>query len=156
MQTITGQDAHSKKSPVKIISYNDIRFEYNPSLESKTIALDGKYISVDSKIYDGSVTLKPFTSVVLMRYIDTSIASQIADNKLIKIYPNPVSDQFTLDIEGENDIHNFEILNSTGQLVFTGKTSRKTIVNASDFSKGIYFLKIELSDNFEVTKFIKL
>ena len=32
-QTITGQDAHSKKSPVKITSYNDIRFEYNPSLD---------------------------------------------------------------------------------------------------------------------------
>ena len=155
-QTITGKDAHSQKSPVKITSYDNIRFEYNPTKESKTITLDGKYITVDSKIYDGSVTLKPFTSVVIMRYIDTSIASQIADNKHIKIYPNPVSDQFTLDIEGENGIHNFEILNSIGQLVFSGKTCGKTSVNTTNFSQGIYSVKIEQGNSCEVKKFMKL
>ena len=155
-QTITGQDAHSKNSPVKITSYNDIRFEYNPSLDSKSIALDGKYISVDSKIYDSSITLLPFTSVVLMRYIDTAVGSQFSVNKLIKIYPNPIVNQFTIELEGNNENHAFEVLNSMGQLVFSGKINAKTVVNASNFPQGIYFVKLELGDNFEVKKFLKL
>ncbi|MEI8272770.1 MAG: right-handed parallel beta-helix repeat-containing protein [Paludibacter sp.] len=155
-QTITGQDAHSKKSPVKITSYNDIRFEYNPSLDSKSIALDGKYISVDSKIYDGSITLLPFTSVVLMRYIDTAVGSQFSVNKLIKIYPNPIVNQFTIELEGNNQNHAFELLNSMGQVVFSGKINAKTVVNASNYARGIYFVKIEQGNSFEVKKFIKL
>jgi len=154
-QTITGQDAHSKKSPVKITSYDDIRFEYNPSKDSKTIVLDGKYITVDSKIYDGSVTLLPFTSVILMKFIDTAIENQFSDNNLIKIYPNPIANQFTIEYNGDNDSHNFEILNSTGQLIFSEKITGKTIVESKKFIKGIYIVKISIGKSIEIRKVIK-
>ena len=111
---------------------------------------------MDSKIYDGSITLLPFTSVVLMRYIDTAVGSQFSVNKLIKIYPNPIVNQFTIELEGNNQNHAFELLNSMGQVVFSGKINAKTVVNASNYARGIYFVKIEQGNSFEVKKFIKL
>ncbi|MEO6357743.1 MAG: right-handed parallel beta-helix repeat-containing protein [Ferruginibacter sp.] len=44
-----------------------VRFEFNASIESKTISLDAKYVSVDSTVYDGSITLAPFTSAILFK-----------------------------------------------------------------------------------------
>ncbi len=49
-----------------------IRFEYNETSENKTIILNDTYIGVDSTVYNGSLTLLPYTSVVLMKSIDTS------------------------------------------------------------------------------------
>ena len=67
-QTITAQDAHSKKSPIPVVNINDIRFETNTTKAPITISLGAKYISVDSKIYDGSITLQPYCSAILMKY----------------------------------------------------------------------------------------
>ncbi len=46
---------------------NYIRFEYNSTNAAKTISLGSKYIEIDSTVYNGSITLKPFTSVVLLK-----------------------------------------------------------------------------------------
>jgi uncharacterized repeat protein (TIGR02059 family) len=65
-QTYTGQDANSHKSPITITNTNDIRFEYNASKTNKVIVLDQPMIDVKGLKYVNSITLLPFTSVVLM------------------------------------------------------------------------------------------
>ncbi|MFZ4412467.1 MAG: right-handed parallel beta-helix repeat-containing protein [Bacteroidales bacterium] len=154
-QTITGKDANSKKSPVKISSYDDIRFEINPSKESKTIALNGKYITVDSKIYDGSVTLQPFSSVILMKYIDTAIITQSLEKKVIKVIPSLISNQINIEIEGDNESHELHILNAMGRIVYSGTIAGKTMIESSSFTPGIYFVRIENANTYQVMKVIK-
>jgi hypothetical protein len=44
-----------------------IRFEVNTSTVSKTVALDGNYIDAKSATYNGSITLAPMTSAILIR-----------------------------------------------------------------------------------------
>ena len=44
-----------------------MRFEYNPTKASKTVTLDAKYYTPDSKIYIDSVILQPYSSVILMK-----------------------------------------------------------------------------------------
>lgn len=66
-QSTYGEDVNSKKSPVSPVSYNDIVFAYNSSTKNKTVALDGKYVDVEGNEYAVSVTLEPYTSVVLMK-----------------------------------------------------------------------------------------
>jgi parallel beta-helix repeat protein len=44
-----------------------IRFEYNPTRMDKTVTLSGSYIDVRNTSYSGSVTLKPYTSIVLVK-----------------------------------------------------------------------------------------
>ena len=67
LQTITGQEAHSHKSPKTITNVNDLRLEYNATTSSKTVTLDGNYIDVKNVSYNGSITLAPFASAVLIR-----------------------------------------------------------------------------------------
>ena len=44
-----------------------IRFEYNPTSSRTTVALDGDYIDVRNKKYNGNVNLEPYSSVILLR-----------------------------------------------------------------------------------------
>ena len=62
----TGQDMNSSKSMVSINDVTKFRFEYNASTSNKVVSLDGSYIDVKGTRYSGSVTLLPYTSVILM------------------------------------------------------------------------------------------
>ncbi|AEE53280.1 right-handed parallel beta-helix repeat-containing protein [Haliscomenobacter hydrossis] len=44
-----------------------IRFEYNPTTTNKTISLETSYLDVKKTLYSGSVVLKPFESIVLVK-----------------------------------------------------------------------------------------
>ncbi|MGV8171743.1 MAG: LamG-like jellyroll fold domain-containing protein [Candidatus Woesearchaeota archaeon] len=66
-QSYSGFDANSKKSPKAITTSSDIRFEYNPTGSSKSVSLGSNYIDVTGKSYPGSVTLGPYSSVVLIK-----------------------------------------------------------------------------------------
>jgi parallel beta-helix repeat protein len=66
-QTLSGQDANSKKSPQAITSENDLRFEYNATKTAKTITLSQPMIDVKGTKYATSLILQPYTSVVLMK-----------------------------------------------------------------------------------------
>lgn len=68
----TGKDINSYASPIAISDVSKIRFEYNASNSNKTVSLDGSYIDVKGAKYSGSLTLLPYTSVVLMVDPDSS------------------------------------------------------------------------------------
>jgi len=65
-QSFTGQDQHSGISPISLSDESRIRFEYNPTESNQVVSLDGSYIDVKGAKYSGSLTLAPYTSVVLM------------------------------------------------------------------------------------------
>ena len=44
-----------------------LRFEYNPTMAAKTISLDGTYVDPLNQIYYGTITLAPFTAVILIK-----------------------------------------------------------------------------------------
>ena len=44
-----------------------IRFEYNASTVNKVVSLDGIYMGVDSTLYSNTVTLAPYSSIVLLK-----------------------------------------------------------------------------------------
>lgn len=52
-----------------------LRFEYNATKVAKTITLDGNYTSVTGVAYAGSVTLQPFTSILLVK--DTAAGTPV-------------------------------------------------------------------------------
>ena len=66
-QSALGYDLHSTKSPKSITNRGDLRFEYNSTSSSKTIALDASYIDMSNKTYNGSITLAPYTSAALIK-----------------------------------------------------------------------------------------
>ncbi len=81
----------------------------------------------------------------------TAINEEISTSSKLNIYPNPVSDYFT--IEG---LTNFEgmIFSVTGQKIKKLSSSDKKI-DVSDFSKGTYIISIECEGEIYTKKFIK-
>lgn len=65
-QSFTNQDKNSKKSAVTVSDTSKIDFHYNPSTSNKVITLSQPMVDVTGKKYSGSVTLLPYTSVILM------------------------------------------------------------------------------------------
>ena len=61
-----GKDPNSKKSPATVTGADHIRFEYNSTASGKTVALDQSYVDMKGQSYSGSITLDPYSSVVLL------------------------------------------------------------------------------------------
>lgn len=90
----------------------------NPSLKSSI------YSSISNVSYAGYVGMQEY-----------------APKDAIQIIPNPNNGYFTIKT---NEAASFEILNSLGQAVFSGKINDKIIdVDLSSLSKGMYFLKLQ-------------
>ncbi len=65
-QALNGQDAHSKKSPQAISDTNNLRFEYNATTSNRVVSLDKVYMGMNGALYSGSLTLNPYSSIVLI------------------------------------------------------------------------------------------
>lgn len=69
-QSRYNQDANSSASPKPITDTETLRFEYNASHTSKTIVLGENYTGIDGNAYTGTLTILPFSSVVLIKNRD--------------------------------------------------------------------------------------
>jgi hypothetical protein len=107
------------------------------------------------KVKDNGIDKLSSQAIITINIIPTGIKF-IEKNQGIKVYPNPVSDKLIIEIEGNKNNPSVEILNSMGQVVFEGNLSEKTIVQTSNFSPGIYLIKIENGRSFEFKKILKI
>ena len=78
-----------------------------------------------------------------------------ANTEPLNIYPNPFSDQFSIDgLAGENTIIN--IYNLTGQKIYSAYVvGSSTTIDLSPFNKGIYLLQLISSERTVFKKIIK-
>ncbi|MCS3533112.1 T9SS type A sorting domain-containing protein [Chryseobacterium sp. JUb7] len=84
---------------------------------------------------------------------DTSVKNEVS-SKAIKVYPNPVIDEFSLQLSDNQQILGVKIFDMTGKLV-KNIGAIKERVNISDLSSGIYFVKISTSKGEFFSKIIK-
>jgi hypothetical protein len=91
---------------------------------------------------------------------DNLVATKFQPN--VKLYPNPVNDQATLEFELENASDaTIQIFNLNGQVVreinkqnmMVGKN--KVAIDAQDLPKGTYIVRLTAGSTIETTKFIK-
>ena len=87
------------------------------------------------------------------------IQNEMEKNDFV-IYPNPAHSQLTVDSK-QYSISSMEVRDLLGQVVYSGKANRRKEVkiNLSEFSKGVYFLKVFFEDGVSalpsLQKFIK-
>jgi len=93
---------------------------------------------------------------------DTSVCVQISSVGIatllsagIVIYPNPVMNELIIETNGNKEKLFFEILNSKGQVVYNGNFIGRAIVQTSGFAPGIYVLKMNTGNAFEIMKLVK-
>lgn len=68
-------DYNSKKTPVPVTDMSKVRFEYNATSSPKTISLDGAYTTAKGYNLSNSITLAPYTSVILLKTGASTILS---------------------------------------------------------------------------------
>ncbi len=88
-------------------------------------------------------------NVVQLSFLETS---EVKQKNVFNVYPNPASD--VLNIMKSSDKATFEIYNTVGQLMKTGRIE-KNQVKVSELSEGIYIIKIQDGILSENIKFIK-
>jgi hypothetical protein len=134
-------DANTLVSPSSIfVPSGDVhicKWEYSSTswINSFKGALD------DIKLYHRALTLQEIQNEY-SACLTTGIA-RTDNNKTISIYPNPVSNELTIETEGNNGRKDFEILNSTGQVIFKGNILEKAVVNTTGFAPGIYLIRVK-------------
>lgn len=103
------------------------------------------YYRLKQTDFDGS---SKYSNII---YIDLN-NQMIRDNK---VYPNPFSDELIIELEGSDELMNYEIINAFGQVVFKGNLVEKTTVQTSHFTPGVYLIKLKNGKTFEFKKIIK-
>ena len=145
----SGYDANSKGSPKTVSDVNDIRFEYNATSSNKTVSLDANYIDVKNVSYNGSITLAPYTSVVLIRNgalstNQTPTANAGADQSIILPIDFVTFSGTGTDPDGS--ISAFEWSQVSGPAA--GITSPTAAVTAiTKLSQGTYVFQLKVTDN---------
>lgn len=74
----------------------------------------------------------------------------------IRVYPNPVTDELIIEITGNSKKEvNFEIITSTGAVVYQASVKQKTTVQTSGFASGTYVIRFEKGNIYDFKKVIK-
>ena len=75
----------------------------------------------------------------------------------IQIFPNPVHDQFTIDLIQKYELIDVEIYNELGQIILhkTFNGQQLLIFNLKDESNGIYFINLKLNNQLKTIELIK-
>lgn len=141
---------------------------FNPNTTQKTFTYtfdkpSGQYY-INSKTYgtnptfsatDSYVTVPAHSYVVISNMQDgtSGISSAVADNNdssLIKVYPNPATDNISIDAENVNFV---EIYSLSGALV--EKVNNTTNIDITNLDKGSYIVKVNTADGTRAAKLIK-
>ncbi len=80
---------------------------------------------------------------------------QVEKDNLVTVFPNPTSGIFT--IVNEKSFDKVQLVDISGKVVFENniKTTKKTTINISEVSNGIYFLKVFGKDGVSIQKLTK-
>ncbi len=71
------------------------------------------------------------------------------------LYPNPADGQVTLNLEGNGtETVNVEIINLTGAVVYNNQFSTTTLINLSELSTGVYFVRTSFGKMIQSQKLI--
>jgi len=149
-QAYSLEDAHSKKSPKTITTVNDLRFEYNASEANKTISLGANYIDMKNVSYNGSITLAPYTSAVLI-YNGASTTNQLpvanagADQTITLPTSTVNLSGSGTDADGTISVYSWTKISGPSAGTITSAASAATTVSA--LVQGIYKFQLKVTDN---------
>ena len=133
--------------------YGNQWYDQNGKIDNSN---DQYYNPITNGIYYVIVTLNGCSSIPsnLVSFILSGIETSDLSRR-IEIYPNPVSDEFIVEMNYNSKNVDFEIINSLGKTVFKGSVFEKTIVQTTNFPAGIYLIKFDLGLTSEFKKIIK-
>lgn len=76
-QGFSGKDIHSKKGYQTVSTLNDLQFAYNETIIQKSIPLSQPMIDIKGTKYTNTITLQPFSSIILLKDYNPAIQRKI-------------------------------------------------------------------------------
>ena len=136
-------DQVSTKIPIQIDFYSIGVTEWSK--------LDDRGIKFESESNNQIRQVVPKTQLYPNNNVVTSV-NFIKDNSGVSFYPNPASNQLTVD-GGPLIIEEIKIINAQGQVVYQSNESfvGNKSINLNSFSSGFYSVSI-ISENIQITK----
>ncbi len=148
-QQFANLDAHSKTSPRSIPDTSYLLFKYNATSSSVTIPLNSTYIDMKNVTYNGSITLAPFTSAVLLRTGSITNSAPVANagtNQTITLPVNAVTLSGSgTDASGTITSYNWSLISGPSAPSLTNANT--TLPSVSGLSVGTYVFQLTVSDN---------
>ncbi len=150
--------------PTPIISQNGLLLSSNAVTGNQWYNASGSIVGSTNQNYtvtaNGSyyviVTVNGCSSSPSNTIVINNVGIETIDNnRVIKIYPNPVNNELSIEIVNGTELVGYEILNYTGQLVYKGNLVNKTTVQTAGFAAGVYLIKLENGKTFEFKKIFK-
>jgi subtilase family serine protease len=94
--------------------------------------------------YSRTITVLPVTGV-----------EGPAESLKINVYPNPFRDQLVIGVSNNNKLMEYELLNSVGQQIMTGRFVDSVTVPASNLKPGFYLIRLNDGDTIYQRKVIR-
>ncbi len=153
-QSLNGQDAHSKQSPKAITDTLDFNFQYNATNSPVTVSLPYNYMDITGTTYNGSITLQPYTSAVLIK--NGTISGNLppkanaGSDQAVTLPTNTVTLAGTgADSDGSISAYLWSQISGPSTSTIISPTAATTIVNS--LVQGIYQFQLQVTDNLGAT-----
>jgi hypothetical protein len=117
-------------------------------------------ISISAPTAFNVISHPAFANSLLTIYGDGCVIGSIDENKndknALKVFPDPATDNITIEFSDKNSENEISIYNVQGQLIIHRSISGgKTGMDISSFVKGMYMIKVINRNKIETTKFVK-
>ncbi len=125
---------------------SQVRFEYNPTNVVKIITLDAKYIGVDSTVYNGSLTLQPYSSRIIIKggLIDST---PIVNAGLDKVVTLPIDSIIISGTGRGGTIISYTWTKIAGPAQFTITNATKANTALSNLVAGTYSFQLRATNS---------
>jgi PKD repeat protein len=119
-------------------------------------AVNQDYTATEDGYYYDVVTLLGCSSDTSNNiHVIVSGWNTVENSNDIKIYPNAVSNELILEMVGNKEKTDVEIFNPTGQMVYKGSLTDRTIILTNGFAPGVYVIKFKNNKWNESKRFVK-
>lgn len=102
-----------------------------------------------------SYTLAGDASIFVARYNNAPLGVDDNQNLEFRVYPNPTSDQLTLELNDTSSTYQIEIFDILGKKVISAEIQKVGNINVSALAPGTYLLKLNSDNKTNVVRFVK-
>ncbi|MBI9039212.1 MAG: CotH kinase family protein [Bacteroidales bacterium] len=148
--TLTNGNGYEPGNPVSIVIWDS----QNQTKASATYTFDYGY----EKAYAKTIFPSNDGEFSVINISKNGITLDVNTLSEISVYPNPASDQITVNTKNSiSGISTFQIFNLLGEVVYSvsKEFSETTSINISQLEPGLYFIKVENKGSVISKKFIK-
>ena len=125
-----------------VVSGGSPSYSYEWQLNNQTVSTSSLMTAQQTGYYVLTVTdANGCIESKTQYYEQPSVGVEQASSLDIKVYPNPASTEFVIEISSQ-ELFEYELMSYKGDVLLRGNVTQKTKVNIEDFASGFYVLRL--------------